>query len=503
MLSIFATTDKFDQLKEIIQREHRLEELITFVDLLEQKPVPSANSIMVKQDEIFPLIDWHNIQPPFLLPESIELNESNFLGLLFAMLNNFEKAYEHLNPSNAPLFLELDFINRLQQGFPIQANELISEYTPFDEYRLMHNNAIIMHYGGRMDEADLEKTQYFYLEALQCAPNDEYRAFTARHYALLLIDIGEIKNAERLLKSAINFAMTEDARVELQQSLCQAWMQHLTVPYDQELLAQLKKMLWDVLQVYQKQGRSRDEALLLIDAGIIANYSESWTESLGYFNRALSIFEKEQLVELAANVHYHKGTLFSTWAQSGNPQFYRSAAESYQKAVKVFNKEDAPTVYADIQHQLGIVFSEIPDEIKKKSIWAAVSSSAFQEALSVYNKDLYPYQYASICNHYGNALTKYPEAVLSDNYDKALFYYQEALNIRTAKDYPFERCLTLLNFLEAQWNLGMPEDKLEEKRFDVMMEKAQEILLITQDKQLIQDALSHLDKLSKLKEAYA
>ena len=224
---------------------------------------------------------------------------------------------------------------------------------------------------------------------------------------------------------------------------------------------------------------------------------------MGYFNRALAIFEQEQLLELAAQVQYRKGTLLFTWAQKGNPQFYRPAAESYQKAVQVFTEDAAPEVYAEIQHHLGIIYAAIPDEVKKKSIWAGVSSSAFQEALRIYNKALYPYEYASVCNHYGNALIKYPEAKLTDNYEKALFYYQEALTIRTAEQYPLERCLSLLNYLEAQWYLGMPEDKLEEDRFEDMKQKANEVISITNDPQLRNEAENHLKQLEQLRAAYA
>lgn len=503
MLSIYAPTKHHAQLQAIIEKEPRLGELVRVVDYLEERPVPSAHNLVVKKDEIWPLIDWHNVQPPFLLPESLELNEAHLLGLLFAQLNNYEKVEEYLARQYPSLHLELDFINRLKHGIPVSPEELVSQYSPFDEYRLMHNQAIVHHYTAAEQAFDVEKTEYFYVEALQCAPNEAYFAFTARQYALLLIDLGETEKAERLLKAALSQDVSGEAKTELRHTLCQCWMQRLAVPYDEALLEQLKKNLWEVLQAYEKQERPLEQALVLTDAGIIANYSESWAESLGYFNRALAIFDRENLPELAANVHYRRGVLLFTWAQNGNPQFYRGAAESYQKAVQVFSREAAPEVYAEIQHHLGIIYAEIPDEVKKKSIWAAVSSSAFQEALQIYTKAAYPYEYAAVCNHYGNALTKYPEAKLSDNYEKALFYYQEALAIRTPEAYPMERSLTLLNYLEAQWNLSMPEDTFQEERYLDMARKAEEVLSLNQDAKLQAEAQGHLDKLARLKEAYA
>lgn len=503
MLSIFAPTKYHESIQSFIDAELRLDELIRIVDYLEERPVQEANNILVKEDAIYPLLDWFNLQPPFLLPEDIEFNLSNLLGIIFAKLNNFEKAHAYLSAVNPTLFQELDFSNRMQQGISIDPQELLAAYSPFDEYRLMHNQAIIRHYATEDKHFEVDKIKYFYLEALQSAPNEEYRAYSGRHFALFLLDLGETEDAIRVLKAVQNPVLSKEAQTAIQHTLCQIWIAQLSVPYDQDLLQQLKDQLWQILQVYQKQGRKVDEALVLTDAGIIANYSESWSESLGYFSQAITIFEQEKLPLLAANTYFRKGTLLYTWAQNDNPQFYRPAAESYQQALKVFTRMEAPEVYAEIQHHLGIIYAEMPDDPKKKAIWTAVSSSAFKEALSIYTPAHHPYEYASICNHYGNALLKYPQAKLTDNTEKALFYYQEALKVRTAEKYPMERCLTLLNYLEAQWNLGMPNDQFQEKRYQDMLAAANEVLNLSPSKDLKELAEQQLEKLAFLKEAYA
>ena len=91
MLSIFATTEHHKQLHETLGKENRLNELVEIHDFLETRPVPSANSILIKNGEIAFPIDWFNVQPPFLLPETIDLTEENLLGVIFSKLNNFEK----------------------------------------------------------------------------------------------------------------------------------------------------------------------------------------------------------------------------------------------------------------------------------------------------------------------------------------------------------------------------------------------------------------------------
>ena len=502
MLSIYASTDIHPQIQAILQKEDRLEELVNLIDHLENKPVPNGHNCIVRQGVIQPLIDWHNTQAPFLLPEFLPFDKTHLLAWCFAKLNNYEKVHAYLAADHPTTNLEFDFINRLQQGIQIDPSALISEYTPFDEYRLMHNQAIIRHY-GQHNHAEIDKAKYFYLEALQCAPNDEYRAFSAWHFALLLIDLGELDDAIRVLRAAIEFALSEEGKTELRYALCQALIQQLHVPYDEQLLEEIKAGLWEVQQAYQANNRKIEEAFVLMDMGTIANYCESWTESLQYLNQAQAILQTEQISELLGQVHFRKGMLLFTWAQTGNPQFYKGAMESYQQALRVFTRENAPEVFAEIQHHLGIIYSEIPDESKKKGLWAAISASAFHEALNVFKKDHYPYEYAMICNHFGNALTKYPEAKLTDNMEKALFYFQEALDIRRADAYPLERCLTILNSLEAHWFLGMEKDQLDEKRFNLMIALAEEVIQISPDEALCQTAREHLDKLDQLKQAYA
>ncbi len=497
MLSIFATTDVFDKVKSIIAQEDKLDELVAIKDFLKENPEPSAYNLIVKKEDIKLPIDWFNVLPPYILPEAIPLSSVTLLGLIFFKLGNTEKAYDYLS-NNRALLTEIDVINCLQNGIPINPEVLATEYSEFDEYRLMHNNAILRHYAADENGFDVDKIRYFYREAMNVAPNDEYKAFTAKQLGMFLTDLNDLEHAENILLAAENYALSDEAKNEIKSALIAVWLKKLVVPYDQALLNHVKTTLWDVLQVYEKQGRALETAMTLVDASHIANISDSFSESLGYISRAIDIFRQEQAVELLANAQYRKGTLLYTWAKNGNPQFLKGAMDAYQQALKVFNREDTPSVFADIQHHLGVIYAEIPDEIKKKGIWASVSSSAFNEAFNFYTKETYPYEYAAVCNSFGNALTKFPLAIHSDNYEKALFYYQEALTIRTADTYPIERALTILNFLEASWNKGIGSKESDEKRFEDMKAKANEVKTLSNDPSVLEEANLHLEKLEKL-----
>lgn len=503
MINVYTTAEYLSQLQEWIQSEYRLEELVRLVDMMEERPHSSGLNLLVRGREITNMLDWDNSGPPYLLPREIRLTTASFLGLLFVRLNNLEKAHEYLSVSEPALWREIVLMDRLRQGFALDPNELSAAGTAFDDYRLLHNQAIVRHYAAAEETFDLKQLEYFYREALAYAFDDEHWSFTALHFAGLLSDMGRPEEAEKLLTEAIDRSLTIEGETALKAALCGVWMQRLTVPYDDELLAQLKETLWSVLQVYESQEREVEVGLLLLDAARVATISESFAEALGYTSRAADIFETAGLTELCANAHYQKGMLLYTWAQNGNPQFYRPAAESLQEALKVFKRENAPAVFAEIQQYLGIIYAEIPDEAKKKSIWAAVSSSSFQEALQYYTEEDYPYEYAMVCNHYGNALTKYPAALHTDNHEKALFFYQKALDIRQAEKFPMERAMTLLNYLEAAWHRELASDELDEKHYEDMRTKATEVLSLTEDEGLRADAQRHLDKLAELRRVYA
>jgi tetratricopeptide (TPR) repeat protein len=502
MLTIYAATKYHEQLSTILKSEHRLEELVRIVDYLEEKPVSTAMNLVVKSDAIFPLLDWFDVMPPYLLAEKLDLRPEYLLSLLYSRLNNYERVYHFLAGTDPSLNHELDIYNRLQHGLTIDANDLPSSLDYFDEFRLMHNHAVIRHYGT--EQVDPDQTKYYYLQALETAPSGEHRAYTARHFGMLLMDLGEYQDAIRVLQVGLASAESEAGKTALRFTLCQARMALVSPVSGTAQLEEVKRDLWLVLEAFEQQDRPMDTAMVLLDAGTICHYEKSWSEGLGYLSRAIALLEQEEEAELIlADAYLRKGGLLLGWAQDGNPQFYRKAAEALQRAARSFTREQAPMIYVDIQQKLGLIYAEIPDEAKKKGMWAAMSSTAFQEALSMLNSEEHPQEYAMVCNHYGNALIKYPEAKLTDNVEKALYFYQEALKLRPADTMPLERSVTLLNYLEGQWFLGMPEDTFDEARFTDMVDTANQVIAISPDPKLTAEAENHLQKLHQLKAAYA
>jgi hypothetical protein len=85
--------------------------------------------------------------------------------------------------------------------------------------------------------------------------------------------------------------------------------------------------------------------------------------------------------------------------------------------------------------------------------------------------------------------------------EKALFYYTEALEVRTAADWPLERAVTLLNFVETSWYLNLDGNGSNRSLFEQMVANAQEAQQLTTDPAIIAEAQSQLQKLAELRVA--
>ncbi|ANI87887.1 hypothetical protein A9P82_00245 [Arachidicoccus ginsenosidimutans] len=477
------------QIEQIIAQEYRLSELIT----IETTNIQNA-SIVVEEKEISAPPQWNPDKLPVLFPQ-IPFNEKTLLGLVFFQLGNFEKsAFYFSDYSQYSPIVELGYA--LQNGFAVSEEDIYKITATGDTHTALHNAALAQHYVN--PDAKFENIHIAYEKALQASVMNERLAFTAKQYATLLTDSGLYTQASEVLSPFVTGDyLSQEASIALKTLFCSNEIKRLSPPYDETLMTALKNDLWECLQYYEATERNVDAAFILMDASYIATINESYSEALGYIQRAIKLFEQEDLAELAAQAQFQKAKLLYTWAQNGNPQFYREAMKACQKALKVFNKENAPEVFADIHHQLGVIYSEIPDDIKKKSVWAGVSVASFAEALNYYNKVEFPYEFGVICNSQGNAYTKYPLALHSDNFDKALAWYREALSVRDAATFPTERAITLLNYIEAAWHLGS-EKEFDEELFNDMLSKANEVKSLNVSDELKAAADEHLEQLKSL-----
>ena len=148
---------------------------------------------------------------------------------------------------------------------------------------------------------------------------------------------------------------------------------------------------------------------------------------------------------------------------------------------------------------MALIYSEIPVSAEEKPMWTAFCASSFKEALAFYSKDEYPYENAMISHNYATALINFPEAKLHNNLDKAFGLFENALKIRTAEQYPFERASTLINQLELYWLLHNETDDDEAQRLHEMRHKINEVKMLVEDPGMLEKVAFHETKLQSLK----
>lgn len=496
MIKVFCEKTFWDTLKDAVFFDFKVHDWVVFADIQNMKPSATAEHLIIEKDFISFPVDWQNTMPPYLLPEKIFFSEDIFMALVMLRLGEVEKSL-HLISKESSIKSEIEIICKLILGEALDPNMLsVETYQEFDDYRLMHNHAIVRHYGQVQNTVQLE---YYYKDAVMSAPSEEYAAFSALHYFNYLFDEGRFAEAEGQLSKIHLAEVSQEGKMKIQACLAHLHTQMLSPPYNENNLQELKDKLWQCVTYYDIHGFRVEEAQCLLDAGFIASISESFAEALGYYTKAIKIFQEEGMEEFRFQALLQKARLLTTWAQNGNPQFYKPAMDAYQQASRFFTKEYFPLAYAEIQENLGIIYSEIPDEVKKKSVWAAVSASSFLEALAIYTKEEFPHDYARVSTHYGNALMKYPQAVRSDNFVKSLSYFQEALAVRDAQNFPVERSITLLNYLEACWNADNSQDENNPGRLFEMQQRIDELMEMNAGEDFIQEARSHQEKLNQLR----
>ncbi|MEQ9286553.1 MAG: hypothetical protein RIG77_06570 [Cyclobacteriaceae bacterium] len=444
--------------------------------------------IVIDNGVIQTALSWSNEEPPILFTD-LKFQADDLTCILLCKLGYEEEALGFTK--NEVLIEEIKCSLQLKN----LENQLALQLQG-DDYISLHNRAIINHYAGHFHNG--MHPEALYSQAIAKAPSDEHKAFTAKHLAVLLMDQGDYFQAEKILKHYEALAFSEQAKYHLALDLIQIQLGSISPDLDKARLDEIKKLIWDTLQYFEQKEIPWAVASLYTQASEITNFEKSYAESLGYITKALTIYQDQHYPEFLASAYMQKGTLLYTWAQDGNPQFYQSAVDTYQEALKIFTRETYPHAYAEVHHNLAVIYAEMPTDEKKKAMWAAFSATSFKECLTYYDKTVYPYEYAMVANNYGNALLKYPPAKTGDNIEKAVSYHLEALDIRTAAEYPIERAHSILNYLEACWRAQNINKSMERARYKDMIAKAKEVKSLTDQEDLIDQAKEHLDQLNGL-----
>jgi len=489
MITIVTTTEDQYPIAQMIARVDRLHEL---VHLSTDGVIEMGNKVLqVSEGYITSPIDWFDTEPPYHYPET-PLTENNLLALVFDKLGNQQRAFQFLHEDDL-LYPHLLASANLRFGYEFTEDLIGAVPTDF------HNQAIINHYGLVEPKKSFKELRESYAKALEDASDLEAKCFTAKHYLNLLMDGGLFEEAVEAVKGFLRQAPSRDAKLALSVQWCSASFKNLNVPYSKEVLQDLSRLQSQCIADLEERGLQLNVALLAMEACDVANFLGDFSQAKTYINKAIQHFKEEGITEFLGEAGLKKAHLLYHWSKNGSPQYYKAAINAFQDTLKVFKRDVYPEHFAEVQHNLALIYSEIPVADEERPIWTAFSASAFKEAMAIHTKQAHPYEYGMLCHNYATALMDFPPAKLHDNFKRADGLFEEALQIRTARDYPTERALTLLNQLELGWLMHNANVAEETKRYIQMKSKAEEIKTLVTDENLISKTTAHLEKLIRLK----
>ncbi len=499
MLTILTTTDLIDIITNDIHSVERLDELVRITDHHETIS-DSEKYLKVIAGKIINPLDWNDLEPPFVFPE-IDYDRNHLLSFIFYKLENHSRIIDFLDKESA-VYRYFIVASKLQLGFEINQEEIeflkVTDENKTSFAFQLHNHCIVIAYGNTNHSIKYETLKHFFKNALKAHNEPSEKNYTLKHYVQLLIDGGDYTEAEVLLREVLNNTESPKISNEIGNLLANVLMKQLTLPYDLEKINEITILLNACVEYYEATQLLVKAGLTLINSSEIANFKNDFIASKEYINKAIMYFKKLDIPEFLGEAGFRKATLLYTWSKNGSPQYYKPAINAFQDTLKVFKRETHPQKYADIHHNLALIYSEIPVSSEEKPIWTAFCASSFKEVLAYYSRETYPYEYAMVCHNYATALMNFPEAKIHNNLTKAFSFFEEALSVRTAKEYPFERALTLLNQLELYWLLHNENEQVEKQNYNAMIEKAKSISLLTSEADIIIQANNHLEELKKI-----
>jgi len=491
VLTILTTTKSKKIIEAAIQSIDRLSELVDVVT--NENQLQKMNKVLVvSEKDISASLDWNDTEPPYLFPK-VEFSKENLLGMVFYKLGNHQKAFEFISEENS-FYRHILIATHLQFGY-----EISEDMYAFARKYSQHNQCVIEQYGNVNKRCDTNELKALYTEALASAPNDELRLFTIKHFVNFLLDTNAYLEAEKVLRLALPKAISDESKNALHSLLATALMSQLKLPYNKNMLVEIQELQQASIIFFEEWELKVNAGLILIDASEIANFQADFISSKNYINKAILYFKEADIPEFLGEAILRKATLLYTWSKNGSPQYYKPAINAFQDTLKVFKRDTHPQKFADIHHNLALIYSEIPVSSEEKAIWTAFCASSFKEVLAFYSKEKYPYEFAMASHNYATALMNFPEAKLHNNLDKAFALFEDALSVRTETEYPFERALTLLNQLELYWLMHNEDEKAEKEKYHQMLEKASSIKNIVDDEQITEQANQHLNQLKNLK----
>lgn len=209
---------------------------------------------------------------------------------------------------------------------------------------------------------------------------------------------------------------------------------------------ELPYLLLRLLQITKDSG-GNPQAVYPILQSNLSQVESSWSNSLrNWATFTLSTVDADTAKGIAKDLS-HLGTLFVR-CPFGSPELnLEIAIAGYETAITVLNHSTEPTVWAAIQNNLAIAYSDRILGDKSDNLEKAIAS--YESALKIYTRDQFPEDWAMTQN---NLALVYRDRLIgnqTENIEQAIAAHQSALQVYTHEFAPKAWATTQINLAQS------------------------------------------------------
>ena len=467
------------------------EEITAWTREIDRLELPWCKFFSLQNNQIFFHLPFFSFLSPYCFPLSTPLESKAVKLCLAYLLEN----YEYILAIEGTSELHEDFRKALL--LKVEHNECGTVECSTDPFRDCFNKAIYFHYINDDLNSPIE-AEKLYLKAIENAENQDQSALAAVYYTSLLTDQNRCNEAGTLLKSLSFLDLSETTEAYFDATVIDAFARNSDKSVNAENFKLIQKTK-DCLAFFEQDLDRYRYTTLLESSAKIARKQGNLSESLSCLSKASSLYLEMDMPEYKAQIDMEKAEIYHIWGQKQNPAFYKQALEHYNSAVNIFNKEDFPLVYADIQLQIALLYSEKPEEKAKTIMMRSMAIQSFKNAINTADAERNHLQYARICHNYASALLKFEHELSRDSLEKAEELIGEALKYRTAEESPLERAYSLLTAIEVLW-IKFQRNPEQIKFIQEIKNKLDEVIGLSDNAEIATEVKLHRESLEKVSE---
>ena len=176
------------------------------------------------------------------------------------------------------------------------------------------------------------------------------------------------------------------------------------------------------------------------------------------YETSLIVFYREDYPELWANIQNNLGTVYSNRIRGEKAENLERAIACYYQGLEVTTREAFPEEWARTQNNLGTAYSDRIRGERAENLEMAIGS--YFAALEVYTRNTFPENWATTENNLATAFSNRIRGERAENIERAIASYLTALEVYIREDFP-EDWATCQNNLATAYSNRIRGDRAD------------------------------------------